>query len=109
MAASMATTSTVAFLPEIDRSHLFVVHNFLGRALREHCPLHQYSYFFGKAEHDVHVVLMISTAISGLSAATTSRIRWLSEEGTPAAGSSSKSTRGFCASAMAISTRRCRP
>ena len=40
---------------------------------------------------------MISTAMSGSSAATTSRMRWLSDDGTPAAGSSSSSTRGFCA------------
>ena len=49
---------------------------------------------------------MMRMAMSGSRRATTSRIRWLSEDGTPAAGSSSSSTRGFCVSAMAISTRR---
>jgi branched-chain amino acid transport system ATP-binding protein len=52
---------------------------------------------------------MISTAMSGSRAAITSRMRWLSEDGTPAAGSSSRRSFGRCASAIATSTSRWRP
>ena len=49
--------SAVTFLTEVDRPHLFVVHDFGGRALREDRTLHQHGDLFGKAEHYVHIVL----------------------------------------------------
>src|SRR5215510_8574425 len=49
--------STVAFLAEIDRPYLFIVHDVFGRALREYRALHQDRDFSGKTEHDIHVML----------------------------------------------------
>src|SRR4029079_2400482 len=49
--------SAMTFLTEIDRLHLLVVHDLIGRALREDRPLHQHGDFLCEAENDIHVVL----------------------------------------------------
>src|SRR5262249_49183425 len=49
--------AAMAFLAEIDRSDLLVIHDLVGSALREHGTLHQNGDLFGKTKDDVHVVL----------------------------------------------------
>src|SRR5215475_8379582 len=51
------TAAVMAFLAEIDRSDLLVIHDLVGSALRAHGALHQDSDLFGKTKNDVHVVL----------------------------------------------------
>ena len=46
----------MTFLTKVDRPHLFVVHDFGRRALREHRTLHQHGDLFGEAEYNVHIV-----------------------------------------------------
>src|SRR6478752_1190855 len=56
-AISTMAVSAVAFLAKLYRPHLFVLHDLVRRALREHRALHQHGDFLGKTKDDVHVVL----------------------------------------------------
>src|SRR5215470_7936360 len=56
-ARSATTASMVAFLTEINRPHLLVVHDLFRRALGKDSALHHHSDFFGKTKYHVHVML----------------------------------------------------
>src|SRR5215475_9739280 len=103
---SAMMASAMAFLAKINRPHLFVIHDFGGCTLGEDRTLHQHGDLFCKAEHDVHIVLDDENSDVRIERRNHIENEMAFGRRHTRGRFFQEGTRGFCASAIAISTSR---